>query len=251
MSAAGGDVIYIAPVQMSAAVSLPDIDAQRSGGIGGFFSRHWVGLLIAGVLFVFCGPLLAGFAATFAGLFKLGDGAAEGVEEILGPIVKIVTDFVTWCENNEWVLFVAPFLIPLGCGIIRISGSAFMIWFGNRFKNPKGSMGQQREDVARLNSTSATADDIKFAKDLIAARRAHDVKPDEEATFNAMFAKFDTVNKTTAAVNKTDPTAVAAQRAEISKIQGEIDESIANMNEKRADSDKIAEDKYKLDPLGA
>jgi len=235
---------------MSAVVSLPDIAAPNSGGIGGFFSRHWVGLLIAGVLFVFCGPLLAGFAATFAGLLKLGDGAINGLEEILGPVVKLLTDFVTWCENHEWVLILAPFLIPLGCAIIRFSGSVFMIWFGNRFKNPKGTMGEQFEAVSRLNHTSVTADYVKFAKDLDAARRAHNVRPDEEDTFDAMFAKFAAVNRETAAINKTDPAATAAQRNRIAAVQVEIDESIAEMNEKRADGDKIDEDKYKLDPMG-
>ena len=232
---------------MSAAVSLPDI--ARSGGIGGFFSSRWVGLLIAGVLFVFCGPLLAGFAATLAGIMKLSDGAVEGIEEILGPVVKLITDFVTWCENNETLLFFMPFLIPLGAAIIRLSGSAIMLWLGNRFKNPKGTLGQQREDAARLAGTSATADDIRFTRDLNAAKSAHNVKPDEEATFDAMFAKFDTTNRITAAINKTDPTAVAAQKDKITAMQGEIDKSIADMNEKREDGDKIEEGKYKLNPM--
>lgn len=124
-----------------------------------------------------------------------------------------------------------------------------MLWLGNRFKNPKGTLGQQREDAARLAGTSATADDIRFTRDLNAAKSAHNVKPDEEATFDAMFAKFDTTNRITAAINKTDPTAVAAQKDKITAMQGEIDKSIADMNEKREDGDKIEEGKYKLNPM--
>lgn len=227
-------------------VASPQIDTQRSGGIGSFFSRHWRGLLIAGVLLVFCGPLLAGFIALFGRVSKGAADAEEGVAKILGPVVKILTDFVTWCENHEvWVV-----IIYFGSWFIQAFGPMFVSWMGNRIKNPRGSMGEEFDAASRLNSTSRTEDYIKFIKKLNAAKTEQKVKPAEVPIFEEMFSSFYTVNLETAAVNKTDPTAVAAQKDRIARIQVDIDARIDALNEDRAEGEKIDEDAYKLDPVG-
>jgi hypothetical protein len=227
-------------------VATPQIDTQSSGGIGSFFSRHWLGLLISGVLLVTCGPLLAGFAALFAGLLKSGGDAVDGIDKILGPVVKVVTDFVTWCQDHEvWLV-----IIYFGCWFIQAFGPLFVTWLGNRIKNPKGSMGEEFDAASRLNSTSRTEELIKLTEKLNAAKREQRVKPAEVPIFEEMFGSFYTVNLETAAVNKTDPSAVAAQKDRIARIQVDIDGRIEELNENRAEGEKIDKDTYKLDPVG-
>jgi hypothetical protein len=225
-------------------VATPQIDTQSSGGIGSFFSRHWLGLLIAGVLLVTCGPLLAGFAALFAGLLKVGGGAVDGIEKILGPVVKILTDFVTWCENHEvWLV-----ILYFGCWFIQAFGPSFVTWQGTR--NPKGSMGEEFDAASRLNSTSKTEAIIKFTEKLNAAKTKQKVKPAEVKIFEEMFGSFYTVNLETAAVNKTDSRAVAAQKDRIARIQVDINNRIDKLNEDRAEGEKIDKNAYELDPVG-
>lgn len=222
------------------------VDTQSSGGIGSFFSKHWLALLISGVLLVTCGPLLAGFAALFGGLVNSGGDAVEGIEKILGPVAKILTDFVTWCENNEvWLV-----VIYVGAWFIQAFGPMIVTSLGNRIKNPRGSMGEEFDAASRLNSTSKTEDYIKFTKKLNAAKTEQKVKPAERAIFEEMFASFYTVNLETAAVNKTDPSAVAAQKDRIARTQVDIDARIEEMNKDRAEGEKIDEADYKLDPVG-